>query len=417
MPRIPFPFTGYAGSYTFPYEFPNAGHGQYRGAHGAVNFFNRCQEIEKLNKLLKSEPQLSVLTGPVNSGKSILVMKIIRDIKKAKIPVLTINLRDVSFNSVHSFVTILEKKLATWLQQYLVAADEYRLDASLYGLHLKLGKTRRGLPSIATLDQLFEKISAKLPPRTFWGKIQTPIFVIDEANELSALRKDPDGHDALMTLFKWLVLNTKELNLFHTLLISSDSFFHLWVAKYIGTSRYINYVIGDLDKSSAEIFWKEKLCAVEHQNLPDFEEVYKICGGNMFLLKKMYSEHVINNGATHPQDFFMIAQEKVKLTKALFVPDMQNHFNYKALWSRDQLIEVMETMVKAEERFLKYDELCSNMGKSVVDSLIANNLLHLRPTKRFSDDLTFQAENVPVLTPETPCGFIAMEHLLTELKK
>ena len=414
MPRIPFPFTGYAGSYTFPYEFPNAGHGQYRGAHGAVNFFNRCQEIEKLNKLLKSEPQLSVLTGPVNSGKSILVMKIIRDIKKAKIPVLTINLRDVSFNSVHSFVTILEKKLATWLQQYLVAADEYRLDASLYGLHLKLGKTRRGLPSIATLDQLFEKISAKLPPRTFWGKIQTPIFVIDEANELSALCKDPDGHDALMTLFKWLVLNTKELNLFHTLLISSVSFFHL---KYIGTSRYINYVIGDLDKSSADIFWKEKLCAVEHQNLPDFEEVYKICGGNMFLLKKMCSEHVINNGATHPQDFFMIAQEKAKLTKALFVPDMQNHFNYKALWSRDQLIEVMETMVKAEERFLKYDELCSNMGKSVVDSLITNNLLHLRPTKRFSDDLTFQAENVPVLTPETPCGFIAMEHLLTELKK
>ena len=114
------------------------------------------------------------------------------------------------------------------------------------------------------------------------GEIQTPIFVIDEANELSALCKDPDGHDALMTLFKWLILNTKELNLFHTLLISSKVFF----AKYIVTLRYINYVIGDLEKSSEKIFWKDKLCAVEDQHLlPDFE-VYKVCGGNMFLLKK-----------------------------------------------------------------------------------------------------------------------------------
>ena len=76
-----------------------------------------------------------------------------------------------SFNSVHSFVTILEKKLTTWLEQYLIAAEEYCLDASMYGLHMKLRKTRRGLPSITTLDQLFEKISAKLPPRTFWEKI------------------------------------------------------------------------------------------------------------------------------------------------------------------------------------------------------------------------------------------------------
>ena len=113
----------------------------------------------------------------------------------------------------------------------------------------------------------------------------------------------------------------------------------------------------------------------------------------------------------------MIAQEKAKLTKALFLPDMQSNLSYKALWSRDKFIKIMKAMVKAEERFLKYDELCSDIGKSVVDSLIANNLLHLRPTKRFSHDLAFQAENVPVLTPETPCSFIAMERLLAELKK
>ena len=74
------------------------------------------------------------------------------------------------------------------------------------------------------------------------------IFMIDEVNELAALTKDPDGQDALMNLFKWLILNTKELNRFHTLLVSSNSFFHLWVAEYIGMLRYANYVIGDQTK-------------------------------------------------------------------------------------------------------------------------------------------------------------------------
>ena len=46
----------------------------------------------------------------------------------------------------------------------------------------------------------------------------------------------------------------KELQRFHTLLVSGDSFFHLWVASYTGASRYANYVVGDLTKVDAEIF-------------------------------------------------------------------------------------------------------------------------------------------------------------------
>ena len=49
----------------------------------------------------------------------------------------------------------------------------------------------------------------QVAPSHFWGKVQLPIFVID---------------DTLTNLFKWIVLNTKEINRFH-LLISSDSFF------------------------------------------------------------------------------------------------------------------------------------------------------------------------------------------------
>ena len=49
------------------------------------------------------------------------------------------------------------------------------------------------------------------------------------------------------------------MNCFHTLLFSSDSFFYLWVAIYIGSSKFVNYVIDDLTKDEAERFWKERL--------------------------------------------------------------------------------------------------------------------------------------------------------------
>ena len=232
------------------------------------SFFTRCRELEEVqlptdffNRIQKSDPQLSIITGPANSGKSLLLRKVIIELKKVeKTPMLYINLRNISFNSTDSFIAVLENKLANWLQQFKAAARKFNLDASAYGFSLKINRSKgKAVRPITRLDLLFEKISAKLPPRTFWGKLQIPIFVIDEANELSALTKDPNSHDTILNLFKWLILNTKELGRFHTIFVSSDSFLHLWVSGFIGTSRYANYVIGDLTKESAEEFWLEKL--------------------------------------------------------------------------------------------------------------------------------------------------------------
>ena len=246
-----------------------------------TGFFNRTREIQMMSSLLKSDPQLLILTGPVNSGKSVLLRKVILELKnKESTPVLYINLRNVSFNSVDSFITILQHKLANWLQQFKEAAKTFNLNASAYGFGLKISRSEGVAASpINRLDLLFERISAKIPPHTFWGKLQIPIFVINEANKLSALTKDPSSQDAILNLFKWLILNTKELGRFHTILVSSDSFFHLWVSGFIGTSRYANYVIGDLPKKDAEEFWQNKLFpAIRNKAivLPDFNDIYKV---------------------------------------------------------------------------------------------------------------------------------------------
>ena len=174
-------------------------------------------------------------------------------------------------------------------------------------------------------------------------------------------------------------------------------------------------MLGDLTKEDAELFWNQRLLPHAEKHLenkpatiPDFEHIYSVCGGNMHLLKQMFWEQCISRGALLPEHFYMVTQEKAKLSRALFADNMLQ---------KNKLLTIFEELVQSEERFLNYYDICHTHGKPVVDSLIQNNVLHLRPTKRFSDDLEFQVDGVPVVTPETPCGFVAMKQLVSEFEK
>jgi len=340
--------------------------------------------------------------------------KILEDVSKDKtVPVLPLNLRNVSFNSVESLVDTLTAKFTSWMGQIWQAAERLQLDGSVYGLDVKFNiDFGSKMTPMSRLNRLLEMIGNRLPPRSFWHGRQTPILVIDEANELNALVKDPDGQDALTNIFKWLVMNTKEANRFHSLLISSDSFFHLWVSNFIGPSRFVNYVIGDLTKKDAEIFWRERLLPLSHRVSIsfDFEDVFKVCGGNMFLMKTFFWENVVRNGTVQPGNFFMITQERAKLSKALFPEET----NDTLLWTRDQFFSIMEKLVNSKMGFLNYNDVCKEVGKAVVDSLIYYSLLHLRPTRSLTNDLPDHKEDTPVVTAETPCALIAMRQLVQE---
>lgn len=82
---------------------------------------------------------------------------------------------------------------------------------------------------------------------------------------------------------------------------------------------------------------------------------------------------------------------------------------------RDNLIDIMKAFINSPSRFLVYDDLCHEIGKDVINSLIACNLIHLRPTKETSFDLEDQEEGVAVVTPETPSGYVAMECIVKRL--
>ena len=64
-----------------------------------------------LSKSLKLQPGLHVLTSPINSGKSLVVKKLSESFEAAHIPVMNINLKKISCNSVDFFVFTLARQV------------------------------------------------------------------------------------------------------------------------------------------------------------------------------------------------------------------------------------------------------------------------------------------------------------------
>ena len=198
------------------------------------DMFNRIVELQKFTQLLKSPPGFTVVTGPVNSGKSRLIDCVVTNLATS-VPVQTANLRKGTYSSVQSLVRSLSsEKMTSWLNTIREVVDE----VSISELSIRLA--RNTSTPLENLNTLLQWIVEELPSYSkIRGKhVGHPILFIDEANRLSSLLCDKHGEDALQSLFEWLVLHTKEKRHFHVIMASSDSFFNLWIERYIGSSRY-----------------------------------------------------------------------------------------------------------------------------------------------------------------------------------
>ena len=118
--------------------------------------------MELLSRSLTFNPSLHVLTGPVNSGKSLMVEKLIQSFKSAHVPVTDINLRGISFNCVDSLVTAFKEATDSWLEQFLKAAQHFKLDAELYGFKIKVGANQPASSTpITRLNSLLQNLQKK----------------------------------------------------------------------------------------------------------------------------------------------------------------------------------------------------------------------------------------------------------------
>lgn len=166
------------------------------------------------------------------------------------------------------------------------------------------------------------------------------------------------------------------------------------MANYVGTHRYQICVFGDLPKKEADEFWQQL-----HKNVNEtitFGEAYKLCGGNMFLLRNLF-EYVTISGSTDLHGFPYFKQERTKFIKAIYPSYLGHYLKSTPQWNQEQIILVMKELVNAKSGFLIYDDLCKEYGRSVIDSMIEHNILHLRPTSYYSFDLPNQPKTKKLL--------------------
>ena len=126
--------------------------------------FNRSRDFQALHGTLKDVPQWSVISGPVNSGKSTLLLEAVNGLKKEKPKpsIFHLDLRAQTFRDVNSFTSEMLNVLSLWFNDLSepFAMMEARLSVSKVEIELILTKAEE---PTKRLRKLFDALSKKLP--------------------------------------------------------------------------------------------------------------------------------------------------------------------------------------------------------------------------------------------------------------
>ena len=160
------------------------------------------------------------------------------------------------------------------------------------------------------------------------------------------------------------------------------------MSKFIGVTRYQSYVIRDLKQDEAKLFWEEKLRRMKRQLIrhkkvvppwPDFEIIFSMCGGNMFLIGKALDFWVIERSIKEVVDwrqFPFYTQELSKLTNAYFPSGLykQEVGKLKPQWTGRVMLGVMKQLIATPKGVASYYDLCEEFVSTSVDSLIEHSI-------------------------------------------
>ena len=205
-------------------------------------FYNRTHELECLKLLVSSEPGctgITVIVGPVSCGKTALVKHFLEELEQPQRP-LYLDCRQHAVNTPDSFASALLSTTVSAggrFKAVLVAllssiSDKIKLDNQTVGVQLAsvvalIGGVEAGPGStpIASVLDIFQKTLK----RTFKEGCPRPPIIIDEANKLTSWSTaHPEELDILLS---FCVAVTKQENMTHVVLMTSDYAFISWLEK------------------------------------------------------------------------------------------------------------------------------------------------------------------------------------------
>ncbi|CEG11379.1 conserved hypothetical protein [groundwater metagenome] len=193
-----------------------------------IEFFDRESEKQEIMSILRAKPQLiNFIYGPINSGKTSLIMNLIDDLPKDYV-VFYINLRETVIASYHDFLEVIfEVKyegILTKIKRFLgIQGDTFNDVIS------DIGKTQ-GIPiPKGIFSMIFKeekpKNAFKYILKIIYGvrkKGKIPVFIIDELQKIGDVKVDSY---LIYDVFNFFIRLTKELHLCHVFALSSDSLF------------------------------------------------------------------------------------------------------------------------------------------------------------------------------------------------
>ena len=177
-------------------------------------FINRAEEIHYLQSWIAEKPKnILFLYGPKSSGKTTLIYRFIeQDLSDGKYDIKHFNLRELLLINYESFLrAFFELKSSEQVKE----TRQYDLKVFKLSVETLKGLESKELDPFIVMKRELEKCNKN-------GK--HPMIIIDELQALDEIYFN-GGRELLNEMFNFFVAMTKESNLCHVVVASSDGYF------------------------------------------------------------------------------------------------------------------------------------------------------------------------------------------------
>ena len=179
-----------------------------------MKFYNREKELHYLKNYVQLEPNsILFVYGPKSSGKSTVMMRVIKELENSNIVFFYYNLRKYATPTKDEFLSIFFEKSD---KKYLLNKLEINLKIFKFGIEENFDFND------VKLNDVFAKINECINTVIKDGK--RPVLVIDELQKLKNIYFN-GGKSLLNELFNLFVSLTKMEHLCHVICLTSDTLF------------------------------------------------------------------------------------------------------------------------------------------------------------------------------------------------
>ncbi|GBB99040.1 hypothetical protein RclHR1_00340031 [Rhizophagus clarus] len=325
----------------------------------------RHQEITKFKEAFSYKiPRIHAILGPPNTGKTTLIHNVVNN---GDFYPLIIDCHNGSFDTPANLYC----SLITQFRQFFKKNPKLNKDHNL------LNSNNFEITAKDVIE-LLQKINKTLLEYSSWDTFESPpILIFNEAHLFKKLAQSKEGETLLTSFLNWLI------------------------TKILHTPSYVTpYIVGDLSKSEAELYFENEVlrkhetevrCELEGQ----FDHVYRITGTRMLTIDHYVDEYKVHKGKF--ENFSEYKQEFDWLMNGLYPEELRLLGKPDPLWNKNKFIDAMRAVGRSPGYILEND-LIKSIGYEAVSSLIEYNFLFRRSTNNFAYDIINPPEDKVILT-------------------